>query len=175
MQPRRNATTKTRKPRVQERILRAFVVAVWLPRLMERDLFRVESVEHQPLVEQRALDHRVALKRGERIVEALDGAARRIPLRRHAQFVFAVLAGQRQLAHDRLVLVSTEGPAQYTDVAVIVARWFYRGGARPAWRGCRHAAAVRTGRHGEGQGRRIPPPLSFPRAATSCLVAGLRL
>src|SRR2546425_8414875 len=86
---------------------------------MERDLFRVESVEHPPLVEQRALDHRVALKRGERIVEALDGAARRIPLRRHAQFVFTVLAGQRQFAHDRLVLVSTEGPAQYTDVAVI--------------------------------------------------------
>src|SRR2546426_7771954 len=138
MQPRRNATTKTRKPRVQERILRAFVVAVWLPRLMERDLFRVESVEHPPLVEQRALDHRVALKRGERIVEALDGAARRIPLRRHAQFVFAVLAGQRQLAHDRLVLVSTEGPAQYTDVAGSLALSFYGRGGRLDCRGFRY-------------------------------------
>src|SRR2546425_11619323 len=133
---------------------------------MERDLFRVESVEHPPLVEQRALDHRVALKRGERIVEALDGAARRIPLRRHAQFVFAVLAGQRQLAHDRLVLVSTEGPAQYTDVAVIVPLAFNRRGGRLAGRGCRHAGYGWTVRQEDARGLRMPHPFSSRLAPT---------
>ena len=74
--------------------------------LVNRYPLGLERVQLPALVEQAPLDHRVPLKRGQRIVKALDGAAGRVPLGGRAQLVFAILAGEGKLADDRFVAVA---------------------------------------------------------------------
>src|SRR5437588_13106013 len=64
------------------------------------DFLRLEAVECPAVVQQHALDHRVALKRRHGVVEAFDGHARRIPWRVDAQLVGGVVAGEAELADD---------------------------------------------------------------------------
>ena len=80
--------------------------------LVDGDTLRLERVEHPAGVEQQAFNHRVPLKRGERVVETLDGAADGAPLPRDAELVVPILSGQAQLADDRLLAGVTKIPAQ---------------------------------------------------------------
>src|SRR5258706_1642914 len=94
---------------------------------VDRDALRLEHVERPARVEQLAFDHRMPLKRGQRIVEALDRQAGGIPIRRGPQFVLAILAREREFAHDRFAAVATEGPAEDADVSKIAATPIDRG------------------------------------------------
>src|SRR3954447_18552207 len=87
--------------------------------LVQRNFLGFEPVELPAGIEQRPLDHRVPLERGQRVVEPLDRGAHRIPVGRYAQFVFAVLTGERQLADHRLV-VAAKGPAKHADVTIVL-------------------------------------------------------
>src|SRR5262249_20690122 len=102
--------------------------------LMHSNSFRFEPVERPAGVEGLPLDHRVPLKRGHRIVEPLDLQACWTPLGRHAHFILAILAGERQLADDPLVFVTAESPAEHANVPVIALTAIHRRGGCAVWR-----------------------------------------
>ena len=91
---------------------------------MQRDFLRLEAVELPPGVQERPLDHRVPLKRRQRIVEPFNGNACRAPRRGDAKLVLAILASERQLADDRFLAFAAKNPPEHTDVMILMSAAF---------------------------------------------------
>src|SRR5689334_16492887 len=83
-----------------------------------RDALGLEAFEHPAVADEQALDRRVPLKRGHRVVEQLGRGPCGIPARIDSQLVRGVVAVEPELADDG-VRVAPERPAQHANLTNI--------------------------------------------------------